>query len=350
MKLRAQRAVLLLFGAAPQLLASHVEAQVEAQSEPVRVTYAAPEICPTEEVFLERVRSRTRRATFAEPGELARSFDVRILRAQGNDELLGQLEFVDLDGNRAVRSLRGSACEQVASSLALITALAIDDRMAEAPADDSNSLLSATPAAASEPHPKNPEQVAPSRPPEPPARAPKANYLRWELGGNIGALTWTTSRASPAFGVYAELGSARPAWSARLSAFDSRSSSGEGTQRAEFVTNWLRLEACPATIGLGRQFSLSPCVAFDAGRLQAEAPSAPGSTGPQNIAWAAAVALARISWLFRERLSLGLDTELGVPLVRHSFRFVNEDNSLQLVGEVPKIGVGVKFGVGVRFP
>jgi len=36
--------------------------------------------------------------------------------------------------------------------------------------------------------------------------------------------------------------------------------------------------------------------------------------------------------------------------VRHSFRVVNADNALELVGEVPKIGVGVKFGVGVRFP
>ncbi|HET7543036.1 MAG TPA: hypothetical protein VFK05_24350 [Polyangiaceae bacterium] len=323
-----------------------------AQAEPVRVTYAAPEICPSEEVFLERVRSRTRRATFAAPGELARSFDVRIIRAVAKDELLGQLEFIELDGNRVVRSLRGSACEQLASSLALITALAIDDRMAEAPPEDSDPLQSASHAAPSEaPPPKNnPEQAAASRPPVPPARAAKTNYLRWELGGNVGVLTWTTNRASPAFGAYAELGSARPAWSVRLSGFDSRSSRSEGAQRAEFVTDWLRLEACPATLGLGRHFSLSPCLAFDAGRLQAEAPNAPGSTGPQNMAWAAAVALARVGWLFRERLSLGLDGELGVPLVRRNFRLVNADNSLELVGEVPKIGVGAKFGVGVRFP
>jgi hypothetical protein len=163
-------------------------------------------------------------------------------------------------------------------------------------------------------------------------------------------LTWTTNRVGPAFGVYGELRSARPAWGVRLSAFDSRSSNGEGAERAEFVANWLRLEACPATLGLGKHFSLSPCLAFDAGRLQAEAPSAAGSTGAQHLAWAAAVALTRLGWLFRERLSLTLDGELGVPLVRHSFGVVNADNALQPVGEVPQIGVGVKFGVGVRFP
>jgi len=327
--------------------------RVGAQTEPVRVTYVAPEICPTEEVFLEGVRSRTRSAIFAEPGALARSFDVRIVRGDGKDELLGQLEFVDPAGNRAVRSLRGSACEQVASSLALITALAIDDRMAEAPPDDSGPPPLATPAAPSESLPpnNNPEQVAPPRLPEPPSRAaPKTNVLRGEVGGNAGMLTWTTSHVGPVFGVYGELRSARPAWGVRLSAFDSRSSSGEGVERAEFGASWLRLEACPATLGFGEHFSLSPCLAFDAGRLRAEAPSAPGSTGPQNIGWAAAVALARFGWLFREHLSLGLDGELGVPLVRHSFRVVNADNALELVGEVPKIGVGVKFGVGVRFP
>jgi len=349
MKVRAQRAVLLLFGAASLTLTS----RVLAQTEPVRVTYVAPDSCPTEEVFLEGVRARSSRATFAAPGELARSFEVRIIRADGKDELLGQLEFVDSDGQRAVRSLRGTACERLASSLELITALAIDDRIAEAPPDDASPPLSAIPAAPGDPHlqSNNPAQVAPPRLPEPPARAqPKTNRLRWEVGGNIGVLTWTTNRANPAFGLYGELGPARPAWSVRLSAFDARDSRGENAQRAEFVANWLRLEACPVALGLAEHFSLAPCLAFDVGRLRAEAPNAPGSTGPQNIAWAAAIALARVSWIFRERLSLGLDSELGVPLVRHSFRVVNPDNSLELVQEVPKIGVGLKFGVGVRFP
>jgi hypothetical protein len=348
MKVRAELAVLLSFAAASSTVAS----RVEAQTEPVRVTYAALEICPDERAFLERVRTRTRGATFAEPGQLARSFEVRIIRVD-DKELLGQLEFVDSDGNRAVRSLRGSACEQVASSLALITALAIDDRMAEAPPDASSPPQAAIPATPSQPAlpEDNHERVVPPRLPDPPSRAtPRANYLRWELGANLGVLTWITSHASPTFGVFAELATARPAWSVRLSAFNSRASDGEGATRTVFVTNWLRLESCPATLGLGKQFFLSPCLGFDVGALQAEAPGAPGSTGQQSVVWAAAVALARISWVFRDRLSLGLDGEFGAPLVRHSFRLVNPDNSLELLGEVPKFGAGVKFGVGVRFP
>jgi hypothetical protein len=174
--------------------------------------------------------------------------------------------------------------------------------------------------------------------------------LHWELGGSVGALAWIANGASPAWGVYAELGSARPAWSIRLSGFDSRRDTGEGARQANFAANWLRLEACPYALALGARVSFSPCLAFDAGQLRARAPNAPGSTGQQSIAWAAAVGIARLGWLFRERLSLSLDGELGAPLVRHSFRFINADNSLDTVLEVPKIGVGMKLGLGVRFP
>ena len=74
MKVRAEAAVLLLAGIGHCLVASHARAEPA----PVRVTYRAIEGCPSEEEFLERVRSRTLRASFAATGDLARSFDVAL--------------------------------------------------------------------------------------------------------------------------------------------------------------------------------------------------------------------------------------------------------------------------------
>jgi len=348
MKVRAEAAVLLLAGIGHCLVASHARAEPA----PVRVTYRAIEGCPSEEEFLERVRSRTLRASFAAPGDLARSFDVALERVNGTDELLGRLEFVDLDGNQAQRSLRGATCDQLASSLALITALAIDDRGAEVAPGDGTPPASAPAIPSPATAPRNAVVVPPpSRGPEPIVVADSpTKRRRWEIGANAGGLTLFTNGFGPLLGIYAEFGPFPPAWSVRLSAFDSRLGAGDGSRRADFAANWLRLEACPLALGFGGHLSLLPCLSVDAGQLRAHAPNAVGSTGPQSVGWASVGGLARLKWLFDERLVLTLDGELGAPLVRRSFRFVNADNSLDTVVDVPKIGVGVKFGVGVRFP
>jgi len=349
MKSRAQLAILVLFGTASDLIAAHVQAQTEL----VHVTYRAPDTCPSQEVFLERVRSRTRGSRLATSAELARSFDVMVSQVEGKGELLGRLEFVDVDGNRVLRSLRGSGCDQLVSTLALITALAIDDRIAEAPPDDSSPAPSPASSEPSAPTTKktNAELVAPPRLPEPASVAEaKPIRLRWEFGGNVGGLTWITNNVSPLFGIYAELGSVIPSWSVRLSGFDSRRGQGDGAERVDSATDWLRLEGCPVALAISAQFSLSPCLAFDAGQLRAQAPNAAGSTGAQGIFWASLDAIARTSWVYRKRLSLSLDAELGVPLTHHEFRLVNSDNSSDIVLQVPKIGAGLKFGLAVRFP
>jgi hypothetical protein len=349
---RVCRSAALLFGAACWLLSAPVAAQptgVPATGEErVRVTYRAPEGCPSEAEFLERVRSRVQRARFAEPGELARAFDVTVGKVDADASFLGHLEFVDSDGRHAARSLKGAACEELASSLALITALALDDRIAEAPPDEVSPEPSPPPAEQRAPTQKtNSELTAPPRLPEPPDRSrPSLKQLRWDLGINAGALSWVTASAAPELGVYAELGSRVPAWSVRLSAFDvRRSKSNPEVGSADFAADWLRLEACPVALALRAHFSLTPCAAFDAGRLRGTAQAA--NAQPQDIFWAAGVALVRMSWVYRERLVLGWDGELGVPFKHQRYEFQNPTGTLLIL---PSFGLGAKFGVGVRFP
>lgn len=333
--------------------AQAADAAAPGREERVRVEYHAPAACPSEAEFQERVRSRVQRARFAEPGEPGHTFDVSVDPVQGAAGFLGHLEFVDTDGQRAVRLLQGARCDELVSSLALITALALDDRAAEAPPAAPSPEPSPPLAAASAPTPKsNPEPGAPPRLPEPPARSrPRGSRYQVELGVNLGALSWVHARAALQFGVYVQLAPRAPAWQVRLSAFDARRSIAlPNDGLADFPADFLRLEGCPLTVPLGWDFNLSPCLAFDGGQLRASVQPSDTLTPKQrtqDILWAAGVALLRLNWVYHERLVLGLDGELGVPLVRHTYTVENPDET---VLEVPKIGFGGNFGVGLRFP
>ncbi len=344
----------LLLAAAPLFVVS--PAAAEGEPEPVRVSYAAaPSECPSENVFMERVRTRTEKARFAWPGELARAFAVTVRQTEGDSRFLGHLEFVDAGGRHAERTLRGANCDELVSSLALITALAIDDRIAEAPPDEASpppSPLHAAPGAPTQ-EKTSPELQAPPRLPEPAGRiAPHPRRLRWELGGNAGVQSWVTRSVAPAFGGYVELGSSAPSWSLRLSGFHSQRTRSIGTSSADFAADWARLEGCPIAQPLGASFSLSPCLAFDLGQFRARPVRSPALTEfhDTNMAWAAGAVLVRLSWVYRQRLVLGWDGELGVPFTGRDFQLQNADASTSSLLKVPNFGFAAKFGVGLRFP
>ncbi len=90
----------------------------------MRVQYGAPASCPDAESFATQLRERTQRGRLAEPNELARTFSVTLAAdAQG---FSGEVEFLDESGAKVNRRVHGEQCEAVVSSLALITALALD--------------------------------------------------------------------------------------------------------------------------------------------------------------------------------------------------------------------------------
>jgi hypothetical protein len=338
----------LLLAAGFGLVASRAAAEEEA----VRVAYAAPDSCPDEQVFVSRVRARTQHGRFAEPGELARTFDVSLTESAGDAGFAGQIEFVDVDGQSARRSVAGATCDEVASSLALIMALSIDDRVALAGTRDNPSLPSAPLAALSEP----PKKATPSPAASPSAPrttvAPAALHLRWDVGANAGVLTWVAPQPAFVFGAFVALGSREHAWNARLSVFDARQTTDvRVAQQAHFAIDWLRLELCPLTLPLAAHISISPCAAFDGGALNGTASGdALSPNKNQPLFWAAGVALLRLSWEVQGRLILGLDGELAAPLIRHDFRIQNPDATFTSVFQVPSLGVGAKAGAAVRFP
>jgi len=313
----------------------------------VRVAYAAPASCPDEQMFVARVRARTQHGRFAAPQELARTFDVSLTDSTGDAHFAGQIAFVDLNGERAQRLVSGVTCDEVTSSLALIMALAIDDRVALAEAQANPASPSTQPAAPSAPPKENAPSPASNANAAPRAPLPRHPRLRWDVGANAGLATWDAPDVSFVYGAFIELGSRQPGWSARLSAFDTRQTKSVVGGSEHFATDFVRVEGCPVALSIASQIWLTPCAAFDSGLLSASGQGDSIRSTASKKLWAAGVLVLRLGWAFKERLIVGLDAELGVPLTRYDFQFLNPTRQLPTG---PALGVGAKAGVGLRFP
>ncbi len=338
------------------IAAGFATSRAAAEEEAFRILYEAPDSCPNQAVFIERMRARTEHGRLAAPGELARTFDVSVSEQARGAGFSGHVDFVATDGQRALRNVAGSTCDEVVSSLALITALAIDDRVAETESVLHPPVPPSHPVAARE----NPQKSGPSRAagtnlPQA-ATLPPRTRLRWDLGGNAGLSSWVASGSAFAFGGFAELGSRYPSWSVRLSGFDAHQSKSNSVGQGRFTTDWLRLEACPVAAALPAKFSLSPCAALDGGVLGATgAALASDSAGAivgasKSRFWGSGVVLVRLGWVFAERFVLGLDGELAKPFVSYEYKFESAQHVDVPLFTVPAFGVGAKLGVGVRFP
>jgi hypothetical protein len=333
----------LLFAAGVELVASRAAADEEA----VRVVYTAPASCPGEKMFVAQLRTRTQHGRFADSGELARTFDVALSESPQRAGFAGQIEFIDLDGERARRNVSGATCAEVVSSLALIMALSIDDRVAQAEARDSSPSPSPRPAAPREPPKKATPSPAASRSDARAELGAAPRRLRWDVGADAGLATWYAPDASFVYGVFVELGSRSSGPSLRLSGFDTRETKSSDLGTEHVALDSLRLDVCPVALFIAAHVSLSPCAAFDGGVLSATGHGPAINSGTSKKFWSSGAALLRLGWAFKERLAFGLDAELGAPLIQYQLQFANPDIALP---SEPAVGVGAKAGVALRFP
>lgn len=317
--------------------------------EAIRFQYAAPPECPDAATFTARVRERTPRGRLAEPGELARTFSVDVTAdARG---FLGQIAFLDDGGTRVNRQLHGEQCDAVVSSLALITALALDATLRaaepEAPPDAPHPSQE-TPAPA-----KPPPVAAPAPTPAPPRPAREPRRLRARVGvtgslttildsprgdslstrlGWLGQLEWSSGQAL------------------RLSAhLDTLDFTVDDGRRAQLRILGVETSFCPWVLrsqGLG----FYPCGVVDLGSLRGEGELGDKLTtaGGDTIVWASVGAEARL--LFDPAtlpIWFELSASAGFPLVAtHQFRFSSPS---ALVYEVPRFTTAGGVAVGVRF-
>jgi hypothetical protein len=314
----------------------------QAAIEDVRFEYRAPAGCPSEAWAVKRIQTRTDRFRRVTDGASARSFVIAI--SEGAGGFVGTLAITEPDPARTTsRRIEAPRCIEVADGLALIAALTIDPRAAEAPplgdatSDSEESAGSETTA----PPPEVPA-ATPEPSPVPPARsavedagaddrelaAPSSSYVR------VGAGFVGTSGVAPQpmYGgqVLAELGVTPGqrwlAWAARLNLRHVRRERLEFAEgNASFRLSTASAEICPIRVPVPK-LELGPCVTGEIGLLEAEGTETNEPQQSQRT-WAAFGALLRagvaVGWL-------GVEASAGAvaPLRRDRFLIASE------IGEV----------------
>jgi hypothetical protein len=315
-------------------------------SEAVRFEYRAPAECPSEAVFVDRVRERSLHAELAADGELARTFVVTV--AIEASVATARVDFVDADGSAVFRRVRGTTCEEAVSGIALVCALAIDGR-----ATPEESEITAAPSLAAVPVVAPPaaspttDAAEPRAPKAAPSRLPPTTAFSFGLGAGYASHAGPSGAPTVDAFVGGRLAEHGP--SARVSAWhfwsDATTSSG---REARFRGYGLRVEGCPIAFGSARFFA-EPCLGVDGGVLLASAIESPDVPEPEDSAksYFDLVAIARLGAEVSRFLLLEVQGELAVPLVRYSYGFGNPP--IEPVYEIPAVGVSARGAVGFRF-
>ncbi len=321
-----------------------------ADIEPIRLSYAADAACPNEASFRAEIRARTDRVRFA-TGPEPRHFVVRIRR--GDDGFVGRLEIASPDGGVTDRSFSGADCALVASSLALVAAVAIDPHASVAPRPPP----SAQPVAATtQPRPPpTPPPASPSPPPEPelapaaPPQRPTEPPLGWAAGLGLAVTAGPAPSAliSPtAFGEVAW--PAERLWSPTLRLHVLGAATGvtsPSVDEARF--RWLaaRLELCPLRWPLGEGWTLGPCALGELGVLGAEGRAVAHPDTATRL-WAALGVGLHGRWQPRRWFFADFALDFQLPLSRYEFVFLEPR---RLVYEVPAVVGGGRWGIGFNF-
>jgi hypothetical protein len=335
-----------------------------AESEPIRIEYRADRGCPNMAEFEERVFDRTASARLATPSETARTFSVDLRRA--GRRVTGRLVIREPNGATMTRRVSGSDCGDVATVLALATALAIDPRAELAPHETlEEGARTSTERSASEVRGETPSDSPPGRDAgDDGENASESPYDDDGGGGDRSASTSVDVSLSGALGGRAALfATPHPAWG--VSGFLGAALGGSLSTTELFLElAWLttapeRLDGASASFGFllgrpgvcafgsraGASVRVSPCLAVELGAITAEGNNIPRATSSTRF-WAAAELFARVDLAFAEDGFVTLTAGAGLPFTRYEFLFLNPDTAIH---RVPVLTAAGSARIGTRF-
>lgn len=331
------------------------------ETEPIRIEYQAVSGagCPPERDFVAQVFARTKSARRANPGEPARTFKVQLRRAGAH--IAGSLVIQETDGATMARRVNGSGCTDVATVLALATALAIDPRAELAPLETLDD--SGEPATAG--RPIQPERSAESTtwaPVEGDVADPGDWYEGYDDSASRGPSRWVPRVALGATAEFAV--TPHPAWGASLLValhHTGRGPLGElglelayrnaastlvvDQAKAAFRFYLARPTLCASGVKLGATLYLAPCVVFEVGAVTGTGSKIPNSTERTNL-WASAELQMRLELALGHTWFLTLEAGPAVPITRYQFVFENPNTEIY---EVPAIAATAALRVGANF-
>jgi hypothetical protein len=309
------------------------DAAAQDDTEPIRLSYRAPEGCPDEASFVARIRERTKRARLAWTGEPARTFTVIV---EAGPPPSGRVAIQAGGESQGMRRVQADTCSDVSDALALVIALAIDPRatLAAAPSAAAASAAPSTP----------PSKVSAPAPVTNPAGEASAVFA----GADVTVATGIAPRVLFGGSPYVGWRSAGATiWQPSLRLAFVRVGSGpldvQGG-KAEFTWTVGRLDVCPIVWPRGT-VRLTECVRVEAGTLEgarADVTSPPSHPDP----WLSAGLLVRAEW--SPLVWAFIDAEVG-GLLRVTQDWFWFDSANTPFHEVPLVGVTAGVGLGVRF-
>lgn len=307
----------------------------------VQLEYHAPDGCPARDTFVRDVLRRVSHLALASEGEAARRFEVDV--STSPREAAARLTFVDDEGQRVEREIRSRDCNQAVSGIALVTALAIDPRLA---LDDSPAPESA--ADEEPPRLETPSKLQPTRIDSGVTREPPsaADTWSWTVGAEAGPVSDVAPGLTASALLFAELGPS-DTLRARLSA--GYADSGEravGDGAARFRLSHGRGELCPTAAALA-PLTLRPCAALELGLYHAAGSRSPRVAVPKesSTTWFAGLVALRAELALGDVLALELAGQLRAPLLRRDYVFERPETPAY---RTPSLGGGVLLGAGAR--
>ncbi|MEI9936460.1 MAG: hypothetical protein WDO69_04475 [Pseudomonadota bacterium] len=302
-----------------------------------RLEYWAEGRCPDADEFARQIQTRAPRLRLAEADEPALGFYAELVEHAGT--ATGRLTARSPDGREVVREVRGPTCDDVATALALIAALA---------ADPNQPVEEAPPGAVAPPRPvrhRTEHEAAPELAPEPDPTP------RWTfgIGGGLGFDSAVAPNPSYCLGIAFDAeGYPGTAWRPLLSVSLMRSvSSSTRTQGGTASFDWLafRMAACPARWPEETPLFFRPCGFMDAGLLGGEV-ELDANSQAQTKSWLAVGGFLRTEALVGEVVSFQLDGGVSVPLIHSSFS-AGDDQPIAF--QVPASGILGRIGLSYRF-
>jgi len=309
-------------------------------TEPIRIEYHAEPGCPSADEFNAQVFRRTSSARLATSGDVARTFIVGIERRASG--LAGSLVIRQADGTTESREVVGPGCGEVATVLALATALAIDPQAS----------LTAEPV-----------DVAPLTPPPPPLKKPDAEA---GTGGGAGTSPSEDDASAPwivalgptveaaiaprvAFGGTVELAWRAPGVGAVSSAgleltYLGTSTYHSGATSSTFNYIYARPSLCSVALRWQAESGIAPCLATELGAVTGSGTDVPfGST--RTRIWATVDVGLRLFQTLGSQWFFELEGGVVLPITRYRYVFLDPNTP---VYSVPSAASLASLRVGAR--
>jgi len=323
------------------IVQAHDENPTTPVTAPVQLEYTAPAECAGQDLFVERVQSRSERIQFDLPTD--KQLTVTI---QGRDSIwTGRVSFLEADREPLSREISAQSCDEVIDGLALVTVMVLDP---EAIQPTSPELRPSTPPAAS-PAPSAALPIPKLKPkPRSTVQLPRALPAHIAFGADA---TFAGS-AGPVPGVFwgwgvsAQFSWVRPSlWSphVRASALHfSRSGYLAHGGTADFAMDELLLALCPISGRLG-SLRIRPCISGNYGRLVA-AGARTFVPLTETRPWVEANLQIELEWNPVSHVEVFLAPTSGMALNRYSFGF-----EPYVFYRVPAVILSGTAGLGLQF-